>query len=140
MMGFVSKRGRGHRDVLEDLEAEGKSLEAVWAAWSIVEIFSSDSLRWILLELSGKKPDADWVNRLNASVKIRLLHDMGQLSDTEFKTIWDFRGRRNELAHAHGISFHAYTEKEKEGLVEMAIVAVDAIYALSDRLAKRRGS
>ncbi|MDG7016636.1 MAG: hypothetical protein JRM82_04585 [Nitrososphaerota archaeon] len=129
----MNKRTRGHRDIIDDLAAQGKHLEAFLLAWSIVEFFASDTLYRVFLNISGRKPNWEWVLDMQVSTKLRTLKQLGALTDEEYSAIWVFKKKRDELDHTHGLYYQNYPIEVKEALVKKGGAAVDATYDAFDR-------
>lgn len=130
----MSRRNRPHRDIIEDLESQGKPLDAVFLAWGIVEMNASSALFRGLLDSTGKKPNMERIqNHTKISSKLRSLKAMGYLSQSEFDDISTFKIRRDKLAHTDGIFSPNYREEEWTELVDMATKAADAAHAMLNR-------
>ncbi len=126
------KRPRLHRDILEDLENEAKTLEVVLLAWSIIEMHSTN----VLLRaygLSTQNPKSRRVIKLPVTEKLRRLKEMGLLSDDDFNIIQEFKEERNSLFHMGGLFFPNYSEEQKSRLTDMAIVAADVTHDMAEQ-------
>jgi hypothetical protein len=128
----MSKRQRQRRDILEDLENEGKPLEVILLAWGIIEMHSTSALLRVY-GLSTQNPKSKWVIDLLLSTKLRLLNLMELLSDREFTVIQQFKKKRDGLAHRDGLFFPNYNEAQKNDLTDMAIAAADVAHDLAER-------
>ena len=135
----MSRKERPHRDIIDDLEKEGRSLEAILLAWSIVEVLSSDALFKAFLRISKRKPEWEWISSMYPDTKLKLLRSMGILSADDFAKIYRFKKKRDQLAHTHGIYYPNYTEKEKADLVALGRVAADVMHDMSARMSQSDG-
>ena len=128
----MSKRGRPHRDILEDLESEGKTLEVLLLAWSIVEMHSTNVLLRVY-GLSSQNPKADPLTKLFVARKLRILKKMGLVPDKEFSIVKQFQIRRNGLFHRDGLFFPNYSEQQKSEIRDEAIAAADVAHDMAER-------
>jgi hypothetical protein len=133
----MSKRGRKHRDIVEDLEAQGKHLEAFLLAWSIIELHC-DNILLRAYGLSTHNPKSQWLTEMRISSKLRLLNLMELVSDKEFGVIQQFKRTRDSLAHRDGLFFPNYTEAQKTKLIDMACAAANITHDLMERTLKLR--
>ena len=125
-------RQRLHRDILEDLESEGKTLEVVLLAWSIVEMHSTN----VLVRsygLSTQNSESRGVIKLPVTEKLRRLREMGLLSKDDFNILQQFKEERNDLFHMGGLFFPNYSEEQKSRLTDMAIVAADVTHDMAEQ-------
>jgi hypothetical protein len=132
----VSKRGRPRRDILEDLEAQGKVSEVILLAWGIIE-FTLDNVILVEYGLSSQDPKSKPLLNLRISDKLRLQRTLGYLSEKEFGIIQSFKDERDALFHTGGLFFPNLTDVEKARLVDLAIPAADVAHELSNRVFKR---
>ena len=132
-----SKRNRPRRDILEDLEAEGRTPEVVLLAWGIVEWSLNNA---VLLEygLSRQDEKAKLLLDLRVADKLNLQRKLGLLSEEEFRTVDSFRAKRNSLFHAGALFFPYMTEAEKKELTNLAIDSADIGHELSNRVYGRK--
>ena len=131
----MSKRGRPHRDILEDLESERKTLEVILLSWSMIEMHCTNAILRIY-GISSQDPKSKPLINLRVSDKLRLLRRMELLSDPEFEAVQQFKRKRDSLFHRDGLFFPNYSESQKSQLIDMAILAADAGHDLSERLLK----
>jgi len=131
----MSTRKRQHRDILEDLEKEGKTLEVVLLAWGIIEMHCNNALLRVF-GLSTQNTKSRWLIDLGVSTKLRLLNLIELVSDNEFSVIQQFKRKRDGLAHRDGLFFPNYSQEAKRTLTEMAIAAADVAHDLNDRALK----
>ena len=90
-MGAIEDFAQG---ITEFLQSNNERAVVIFA-FSMIEKFVSD-----LLELKSKHQSS--YKHLSISVKISLLHDMGELSDWELECIDWLRKQRNKAAHKPG--------------------------------------
>jgi hypothetical protein len=134
---MISKRGRKHRDAIEDLEAQGKHLDAFLLGWSIIELHC-DNVLLRAYGLSTHNPKSKWLTNMRVSSKLRLLNLMELVSGKEFGVIQQFKRKRDNLAHRDGLFFPNYSEEEKGELINMACAAADVTHDLMERTLKLR--
>src|SRR5712692_7997134 len=123
--------------MIVDLETQGKSLEAVWLAWGIIE----SNLNNVIIRihaLSSNDQKANQLLKMRVSDKLKLLRKKGYLPKYDYDRIQVFKKRRDGLAHLDGIYYPSYNETEKSQLVDDAIEATDATYGLFDRAFSER--
>ena len=80
---------------IEEFSLEKNERAAVILAFSMLEQFVSD-----LLKIKCKHPEG--YKNLSVSVKISLLHDIGEISNNEYESINWLRRQRNKAAHKPG--------------------------------------
>lgn len=132
----MNKRNRPHRDILEDLEEQGRVPEVIMLAWGIIEMTLDGA---VLQEyvLSSRDLRAKPILDLRVSDKLNLQRKLGYLSDKDYATIQKFKDKRDQLFHTDGLFFPNMTETDKQEFVDMAIAAVDVAHELSHTVSSR---
>jgi hypothetical protein len=129
----LNKRNRLRRDILEDLEAQGKTAELVLLAWSIVEMHL-DNVVHRVYGVSALDPKSDKLHRLRVVDKLRLLKRMGLIPDNEFEILQRFKAERDNMFHRGGLFLPNYSEQQKRDLADLAIAAADVGHDLTDKM------
>ena len=132
----MSKRNRERRDILEDLEAEGKIAELVLLAWGMVEL-TLDNATLSAYGLSSQDMRARPLVKLPVADKLKLLKRLDRLSDEDYDTLTKFKDERNALFHMGGLFFPNWTEEQKKDITDLAFASADASHELSNRTFNR---
>ena len=76
--------------------------------------------------------------KLSFEKKFNIIVKMGMLTKEEEKLVKEFQKRRNELFH-QGISIPNIDDLEREKIMDMGMLAVDAFHNLRERVNKKFG-
>jgi len=129
----LSKRNRLRRDILEDLEAQGKTADLVLLAWSIVEMHLDNAVHRVY-GVSGQDPKSDKLHRLRVAEKLKVLNRMRLLPDKEYAVLQRFKTERDTIFHRGGLFLPNYSEEQKRELADLAIAAADVGHDLIDKM------
>jgi hypothetical protein len=81
--------------------------------------------------LSSQNPRAQLLLDLRIAKRLELFKKTGFLSAEGYNTVMNFVKKRNYLFHKGGL-FVLNLDDEREGIMDMALLAVDVMYNLSE--------
>lgn len=126
---------RNRRDILYELKKEGKFADFLFLAWGIIE-HSLDEAIMRELQLTSHNPR--WrkiLDDYSFNEKLRIQkEEYSFLTDTDVEAVKSFRTVRNDLFHGSGWFVPILSEPEKEKIMNTAVIAVDIMHNLSERV------
>lgn len=123
---------RPQKDILEELRQEGKFYEYLFVSWGIIELEADQSILKAY-NVSSLNPRAQPLLDLNIRRQLELFKKIG-LSTESYNTVLKFVEKRNVLFHKGGLFIRALDDHEKEEIMDMALLAVDVMYSLSESI------